>query len=454
MFRAFGPPSPSNTMSTLLPAPASSAPAWLASRAKAGADSFAASGLPGRRSESWKYTNLEAFGEIAFGEAKTCAFTRQQAEAFFIPGLDAVNLVFVNGAFRPELSDSTAALGAGIVCCELSQAIAKHGALVEPHLGRLSAPALAREGEAFTALNCAALATGQSGGFFLHAPAGVAAKKPAHLIHISTKEGGVFAAHGRNLIVAGKGAKAQFLEHYVTTDNAAVYLQNSITEIVADADAKVEHYLLEKDSTSAYNFSTLFIEQQAKADVHSHTVLLGGKLVRNNVAPTLAAEGAHCLINGLYVGRGSQLLDNAMRIHHAAPGCFSRQYYKGILCDESRGVFSGRIIVDQVAQKTDAIQQSRSMLLSDDARVNTRPQLEIYADDVRCTHGATTGKVDEEAVFYFRSRGISEPVARAMLVYAFAAEGFDRMELEPVRKLLAAEMIARLPMAASLSIEV
>ncbi len=446
-------------MPTLLPAPASASPAWLAALAAAGAAQFAAAGLPGRRSESWKYTNLETFGGIAFVPAVSCALTRAEAEAFFIPGLDAVNLVFVNGVFRPDISDEAAGLGAGIVCCPLSEAIAKHGALVEPHLGRLSAPAITREGEAFTALNQAALGGAQSGGFFLHVPAGAAAGKPVHLLSVSTREGGVFASHGRNLITAGSGARASFIEHYVTTDDAAaatpsVYLHNCITEIVAGQDAKVEHYLLEKDSVCAYNFSSLFIEQAEKSDVHSHTVLLGGKLVRNNVAPTLKGTAAHCLINGLYVGRGSQLLDNAMRVHHGAPGCFSRQYYKGILCDASRGVFSGRIIVDQAAQKTDAIQQSRSMLLSDDARVNTRPQLEIYADDVRCTHGATTGKVDEEAVFYFRSRGIPEAIARAMLVYAFAAEGFDRMELEPVRKLLAREMIARLPMAASLSIEV
>lgn len=440
---------------TLLPTPASAAiPAWLAARAAAGQAQFNAAGLPGKRSESWKYTSLEAFSELSFAPAAAHALTRAQAEAFFIPGLDAVNLVFVNGEFRANLSDATAALGPKVVCCTLDEAIARHAALVEPHLGRLSAQAQTREGEAFTALSQAALGGAQSGGLFLHVPEGAAAQKPVHLLSISTKEGGVFAAHGRNLIVAGKGAKASFIEHYVTTDDTAVYLQNAVTEVVAAQDAKVEHYLLEKDSTSAYNFSSLFIELAHKADVHSHTVLLGGKLVRNNVAPTLTGEGAHCLINGLYVGRASQLLDNAMRIHHAAPGCFSRQYYKGILCDQSRGVFTGRIIVDQVAQKTDAIQQSRSMLLSEDARVNTRPQLEIYADDVRCTHGATTGKVDEEAVFYFRSRGIPEPIARAMLVYAFAAEGFDRMELEPVRKLLAKEMIERLPMAASLSIEV
>ncbi len=441
-------------MSTLLPTPASTSPAWLATLAAAGAAQFNATGLPGRRSESWKYTSLEAFSGLTFAPAADSALTRTQAEAFFIPGLDAVNLIFVNGVFRPDISDSTAVLGAQVICCPLAEAITKHGALVAPHLGRLSAPAIAREGEAFTALNQAALGSHEVGGFFLHVPAGVEAAKPVHVLSISTPEGGTFVSHGRNLITAGQGAKGSLIEHFVTTGDSAIYLHNCVTEIVAAPDAKVEHYLLEKDSTSAYNFSTLFIELAEKADVHSHTVLLGGKLVRNNVAPTLKGTAAHCLINGLYVGCGSQLLDNAMRVHHAAPGCFSRQYYKGILCDASRGVFSGRIIVDQIAQKTDAIQQSRSMLLSDDARVNTRPQLEIYADDVRCTHGATTGKVNEDAVFYFRSRGIPEPIARAMLVYAFAAEGFDRMELEPVRKLLAKEMIARLPMAASLSIEI
>ncbi|MEM9252987.1 MAG: Fe-S cluster assembly protein SufD, partial [Planctomycetota bacterium] len=305
----------------------------------------------------------------------------------------------------------------------------------------------------FTALNAAHLRDG----VFVHVPDGVAANKPVRILSVATSTEDpttLIAAHPRNVIVAGRDASVTVLEHYVTTDPELVYLNNSVTELLAAERAHVEHYMLEQESQAAFNISTLNIEQQEKSDVKSHTVLLGGAIVRNNVEPTFKGTDSECLINGLYVGHGKQHLDNAMHVVHDAPGCRSRQHYKGIMMDEAHGVFTGRILVTKEGQQTDAVQSSRSMLLSDDARINARPQLEIYADDVKCTHGATTGHVDPEAVFYFRSRGLSEEVARAMLIYAFSAEGFDRMDLQPVRQLLAQQMIDKLPMAKGLSIEV
>jgi len=419
---------------------------WLNPLRDRGRADFKRLGFPTRRDEAWRFTNVKRIAETNFVSAvEDAPLTGEDAAKFAIPGFDSVRLVFVNGRFNAALSDDPAELGEGVTCCTLSHAICQHRELVEPYIGKLT-----REtDDAFTALNNASIETG----VFLHAPAGVKATKPVHLLSIATAGDEPIAAHPRNLIVAEEGATLALVEHYVCVDNSSVYLNNAVTEVFAADRAYVKHYLVEKESEAAYNVASLFIEQGAESNVHSHTMLLGGAIVRNNVIPTLAGEKAHCLINGLFVGHGDQHLDNAMRVRHAAPNCESRQFYKGILNDRSRGVFTGRIVVDEAGQQTDAVQTNRNMLLSDDARMNARPQLEIYADDVKCTHGATTGEVDEEAVFYFRSRGLSDPVARAMLIYAFAAEGFNRMELQPLRQLLAAEMIAKLPMAEGLSIE-
>ena len=191
--------------------------------------------------------------------------------------------------------------------------------------------------------------------------------------------------------------------------------------------------MIEREDTQAFNISTLRIQQGRSANVATHSVLLGGGLVRNNVHPVLAGEGAECLINGLFIGSGRQHLDNYMLVEHASPHCESRQFYNGILDGQSHGVFHGRIIVHKDAQKTDAKQTNRNLLLSDDAQIETKPQLEIYADDVKCTHGATIGQIDETALFYLRSRGIDERSARKLLLLAFANECLDRMKEDGVR---------------------
>lgn len=420
---------------------------WLNPFRDAGRDAFNRIGWPDKRNESWRFTNLDALRATNFVSAVDDAdLSTDTAQRFAIPGLDDVTLVFVNGRFREDLSDDASVLGDQVICCRLTEAICQHRESIEPFIGKLTKDT----DDVFTALSNASV----EDGVFIRVPRGVTVDTPIHILSIATDTDEPVATHPRNVIVAEEGAHVTVIEHYVTTSDDAVYLNNAVTEIFADAEAVVHHYMLEKESESAFNVSSLFAHLAEHADVHSHTVLLGGKLVRNNVLPTLAGPRAHCLINGLYVGHNDQHLDNAMRVNHAAPDCDSRQYYKGILNDQSRGVFTGRIIVDNAAQRTDAVQSNRNMLLSDDARVNARPQLEIYADDVKCTHGCTTGAVDPENVFYFMSRGLSEDVARAMLIYAFAAEGFGRMELQPVRQLLAAEMIAKLPKAQGLSIEV
>ena len=418
-------------------------PQWVMDRRTQAQARFDRIGFPSLRDEAWRFTNTEPITSIDWQEACEGDFQPEQLADFQISELDAALVVFVDGLYCADLSDLSG-LGEAVVCLPLAQALERAG--VADRLGSLSAS----HDDGFTALNDAKIGSG----LYIEVRAGVESKRPIHVLSVATSTDAPVATHPRVLIVAGERARVQVIEHYNAASDEVVNLTNAVTEIIAAEHAFVEHYLLERESERGFNVSTLFIRQEAHSRVHSHTVLLGGSIVRNNVVPTLAGERAHCLINGLYVAHAEQHLDNQMRVRHGAPNCESRQYYKGIMMDRSRGVFTGRIVVDKAGQGTDAIQTNRNMLLSDDARVNARPQLEIFADDVRCTHGATTGRVDDEAVFYFRSRGLSEEVARAMLIYAFAAEGFDRMDLAPVRRLLAGEMIAKLPRAEGLSIEV
>ena len=421
-------------------------PSWVRELREAGAAAAASLGLPTPRLESWRFTDLRAVENIDFAAPRAHApkLASGAFAAFEIEELDVARAVFVDGAFSPALSDMAGMDPARVML--LSDAVRECEAELRDRLGTLM---LAPE-DGLEALNQSRM----DDGVVVIVPDGATIERPLEILCVSTGEGDPVAWHPRHVIVAGKGSKVRVLEHSVSMTDDAVSLTNSVTEVFADEDARVEHYFLERDSRSAFNISTLATNQETRSDVHSHTVLLGGKVVRNNVQPTLNGANAHCLINGLYVGDGDQLLDNAMRVRHSAPDCQSRQHYKGIMNGKSRGVFTGRIIVDKAGQQPDAVQSSRAMLLSESARATARPQLEIYADDVKCTHGATTGRVDDEAVFYFMSRGLSEEVSRAMLIYAFAAEGFDRMELVPVRRLLAREMIAKLPKAAGLSIEV
>ncbi len=257
-------------------------------------------------------------------------------------------------------------------------------------------------------------------------------EEPICLLFVSTADDAPSMSHPRNLIVAEEDSQATFVEDYVSLDGGPVFC-NTVTELVAGDHTVISHYMVEREHKEAF-ISTLRIQQGRSTNVVSHSLLLGGALVRNNVHPVLAGEGGECLINGLFIGNGRQHLDNYMLVEHASPRCGSRQFYNGILDGHAHGVFHGRIIVHKDAQKTDAKQTNRNLLLSDDARIDTKPQLEIYADDVKCTHGATIGQIEGDALFYLRSRGIDEVSARKLLLFAFASECLDRMKEGPVRK--------------------
>ena len=411
-------------------------PTWLRSLREGAFDRFCEMGFPTTKDEDWRFTNLSSISHTPFQLASDAhePIVLATLQPFLVPGA-ACRLVFVNGRFVSALSDLESSPPA-IKVSNLAEEIAKGTSTLEMNLGRY----LDIERDAFGALNTALFEDGA----FVYLPRRTVLEAPISLLFISASAGERPMAHPRNLIVAEEDSQASIVEDYISLGHSA-FFSNVVTELIAGDNAVVSHYLIEREDSKSLNVSTLFTRQGRSSNVASHSVLLGGALVRNNVHPLLAGEGAECLINGLFIGKGHQHLDNYMLVEHASPHCSSRQFYNGILDDHAHGVFHGRIVVQKDAQKTDAKQTNRNLLLSDNAQIDTKPQLEIYADDVKCTHGATIGQVEEEALFYLRTRGVDEAAARGLLLYAFASECLDRMSCSLVREYLQKQVQQWLP---------
>ncbi len=404
--------------------------AWVQEIRQAAIDRFAELGFPTTRDEEWRFTSVTPLVQTSF-KAVTASprpgLTVAQLQRVAFGTAHRNRLVFVNGQYAPEIS-SLPAMPPGVIVTNLAAALETYPAWVEVYLAKYAS----YENHAFTALNTAFLRDGA----FVYVPKGQALVEPLHLLFVSTTAAGeATVAHPRNLIVAGANSQLTVMESYVGLEED-VYFTNAVTEIVAGPDAIVDHYKLQRESRAAFHVATLQIQQDRSSNFASHSVGLGGVLVRNEVNAVLAAEGCECTLNGLYLASGQQLMDNHTVIDHAKPHCPSHELYKGILSDRAKGVFNGKIFVRQDAQKTDAKQTNQTLLLSDDATINTKPQLEIYADDVKCTHGATVGQLDEESIFYLRSRGIGRDAARSLLTYAFANDIISRIKVEPVRTYL------------------
>lgn len=387
---------------------------------------FADLGFPTTQDEDWRFTSVAPIAKTAFAFSTEGGVepARRDLEPFTFAGPTNSQLVFVNGRYSPDLS-SLRPPTSGVMVSSLADALTMYPDLMEAHLARYAD----YQRDAFTALNTAFMEDGA----FVHIRRGTVLEAPIHLLYVSTRTAAPVIMHPRNLIVAGEDTEAIIVEDYVSLGDDVCF-SNGVTEVVVGQSGVLSHYLIERESQQAFNVSTLRIQQGRSSNVTSHSVLVGGALVRNNVHPVLAGEGGECLINGLFMATGRQHMDNYMKVEHASPHCNSRQFYNGILDGQSRGVFHGRIIVHKDAQKTDAKQTNRNLLLSEDAQIDTKPQLEIYADDVKCTHGATIGQVNEEAIFYLRSRGIAKDAARALLLFAFAEESLQRMKVEPIRR--------------------
>lgn len=400
-------------------------PSWLQELREAAFARFCEVGFPTTRDEDWRFTSIATLAQTPFRLARrgVVPFTASEFVTWRIENAVA-RMIFVDGLFAPELS-TWGALPEGVVINALRKEIKHRPQVVAEHLGRY----LDVRRDPFCALNTAFAEDGA----YVHVGRDIVVEQPIHLVFITTSSSVPVMTHPRNLIVVEDEGQVSIVEDYVSLDAKTPTLSNIVTEIVAGGNAAVTHTMLEREHLGTFSLSTLCIEQARNANVASHSLLLGGAVVRNNVHSVLAGEGGECLINGLFIGSDRQHLDNYMLVEHVNPHCASRQFYNGILDERAHGVFHGRIIVHKDAQKTDAKQTNRNLLLTDNTQIDTKPQLEIYADDVKCTHGATIGQIEEDALFYLRSRGIGEAEARRLLLQAFASECLDRMKPDAVR---------------------
>jgi Fe-S cluster assembly protein SufD len=401
-------------------------PGWLRSIRRAAILKFYELGFPTIQDEDWRFTNVAPIARTPFKMAENGheKIDPQELSRSMFFGLEFSRLVFVNGQYSPSLSSIRFSVD-GLKIGGLSHALAEERDLLERHLCRYAD----FQRDAFLALNTAFLKDGA----FIYIPRGAILDEPIYLLFVSSATHSPAITHPRNLIVLEDNSQATIIEDYVSLADD-VYFSNSVTEVLVGENSVLSHYMIERESKKAFNVSTVRFQQSRSSNVTLHSVLLGGALVRSNVHPVMVGEGSECMINGLYMPTGRQHMDNYMRVEHASPHCDSRQLYKGILDGRSHAVFHGRIIVHKDAQKTDAKQTNKNLLLSDEAQIDTKPQLEIYADDVKCTHGATIGQIDQNAIFYLRSRGIDEEASRALLLLAFASESLERMRVEPIRR--------------------
>ncbi len=392
-------------------------------------------GFPTIRDEDWRYTNVRSIERAAFAPAPTQHGLRTDAlAALSIAGLTSYRAVFVNGRFAADLSE-LGGLPSGITLTGLADALEHDAEALETVLGSCAPQTV----HGFAALNAAYLL---DGAYVRFAP-NTAAERPIELLFVSTGADHALVAQPRNLIVAEQGARGTVIERYVALGGAR-YFTNAVTELVARPGAALEHYKLQEEDESAYHVAGVYVRQERDSRVVSNNVAVGAALARTDIRVSLQAEGAHCDLNGLYLGSGRQHIDNLTRVDHVKPHCSSAEFYKGVLDGRARAVFQGRVVVHADAQHTDAQQENKNLLLSPDAEVDTKPQLEIYADDVKCSHGATVGQLDANALFYLRSRAIDEQTARGLLTYAFAHDVINRLGLAPIRQLLERELTTKL----------
>jgi len=409
-------------------------PAWLTDARRKALGSFDRLGFPTTRDEEWRFTSVAPIAEGSFALAADGApLSGADVSGYRWTTERAITLVFVDGRFREDRSE-IGALPANVQIGSLARAWSER--VVERSLNTVADS----QRQAFTALNTAFLADGA----FVSIPDGTVLDAPIHTIFVSTSNGEPTMVHPRVLVVLGANSQASVIESYESRHRTRLFT-NTVTEVLAGENASLQHYKLQRESTAGFHVSSLSAQVARNASLVFHSVSLGGGLVRNDVNVTLDGEGAVCTLNGVYLTDGSRLVDNHTTIDHAKPHCDSREVYRGVLADKSRAVFNGKIIVRPDAQKTDAKQTSKALLLSADAQINTKPQLEIFANDVKCTHGAAVGQMDDEAIFYLRARGLDERQARHMLIRAFAGDVLNQIPIESLRTRLDHELVERLP---------
>jgi Fe-S cluster assembly protein SufD len=410
-------------------------PGFAARLARSGREAFERLGLPTTGMEEWRFTSLAPLAAHAFAPADPAA-PLDRAELLRLAGPAAgLRLVFVNGRLRQDLCEQRALPG-GAFAGSLARTLAERPGLLEPQLGRL-APA---DGAAFPALNAAGLADGA----VVWLPDGAAVAEPIELVFATVVAAGAAASHPRVLVVAGAGSEATVVETHVGA-GAGTALANGVSELALGDGARLDHYQVQDQPPTSFHFTLVAAEQGRDARLSTQATALGAAISRSDVHAALAGTGAEARVSGLYMTDGRRLVDNHSVVEHRVPRGTSREVFKGVLDGESRAVFGGRIRVLEGAVKTDAHQMNSNLLLSRDATVDTMPQLEIYADDVKCGHGGTVGQLDPDQVFYLRSRGLPLERARSLLIYAFAREMVDQVRPAGLRERLGRLVAARLP---------
>jgi Fe-S cluster assembly protein SufD len=414
---------------------------WLPDLRREAIGRFSALGFPTTKQEEWKYTNVSPLSRVVFRPAARDAADRLTPDQLARLKATAVRepagslLVFVNGRYSRNLS-SVGALPEHTTIGSLAEALDKSPDRVQPHLASLAD----FSNHAFAALNTAFVEDGA----FVHVPAGHCLIQPIHVIHASTGDEPT-VSYPRTLVIVGESGHVTLVETYVGLSAETTYFTNAVTEIALAANAAVEHYKLQAENAKTFHVAVTQVRQGPMSHYTSHSFSAGGALVRNDLRSLLDGEGADCTLNGLYVVDGKQHVDNHTTIDHAKPSCRSEELYKGVLNGQGSAVFNGRIIVRPDSQKTDANQTNRNLLLSEGARVDTKPQLEILANDVKCTHGAAVGALDEEALFYLRARGMDREAASQLLTYAFAGELLARVRPKLLRAEAERLVLAHLP---------
>lgn len=401
---------------------------------------FSAVGLPTTKDEEFRYVSLRVLEEGEFKPAYGANLERSEAEAAALGSVDAYTVAFVNGQYAPEISNE-GILPEGVVVGPLADGFEWNEEKVLEHLGKvatLQGKLGSTNDERFVHLNTAFLGEGA----FIFVPRGVAVERPIHLRFLTKADHGPLAVFPRVLIVLEDGAVAKVIESYVGLDG--VSFSAPVTEVVLGRDANLELTRAQLEGSDSVHVSNTAVRQDGGSTLTHNNLNLGGRIVRHDVNVWLDGEHTETWLNGASVGQRDEVIDNHTRIDHARPNCHSFETYKSILDDESTGVFNGKIFVYEDAQKTDAKQTNQGLLLSGKATFNTKPQLEIFADDVKCTHGATVGQLRDDALFYMRARGVPKKQAESLLVYAFAAEVFEKVTVEDAKDALEALLFARL----------
>jgi len=403
-----------------------SSPIWGEIERGLALSAFAKQGIPNRKSEEYKYCKIDLIlkDEFAVGSLKNNITKEQLSSALILK--EAITIVIVNGHFNENLSTPTN-LPKGLIICSLEEAAEKYFTIFENHYSKYADI----NTDPFTALNTAI----SNGGTFIHIDKNSMIKIPIHIVHVSTANENSIV-NPRNLIVIEKSAQAKIVESFVTINSTAKIVNNAVTEIFVYENATVCHYKIQEESEFGNLISTTQVQQEKQSVFTTTTITLSGAFVRNNLNIVLNNQHIEANLNGLYLTKNNQVVDNHTLVDHRMPNCNSNELYKGVVDGNSTATFNGKIFVRKDAQKTNAFQSNKNILLSDDSTVNTKPQLEIYADDVKCSHGTSTGKLDEEKIFYLRARGLSETSAKKLLMFAFASEVLNTIEIEPLREYL------------------